>query len=277
MPGVEIGHSGRNRKHCGVLKHLFGSVVSLFSCCILIFLSGCAAMIEASIRDKTDSIENAPISQRDMEWLVAWVQENTSFAFSGASGVRIMGSEEVANEYIVQIVGERPAIGGGLAAAVSEEGYYITASHVLEEGVPILLVHNEAGRLRYELVREVWRAADGRDLALLKGQQRRTCFALATKTPAVGEVVLAAGASGGDSAGVILEVDDEHVLHTAPLRRGDSGGPLINSKGELIGVNRAIHLDPFHGRRNEASILDSNEILRQIRSDRWRRKKVSRL
>ena len=225
-------------------------------------------MIEAPIRDKAASIENLPIPQRKLDSLVGWIGMNTTFAFSGASGVRILENEQVANEYIVQIIGERPSIGGGLAAAVSEDGYYITASHVLDEGMPVLLVHSEEGVLWHERAREVWRAHDGRDLALLKGRPRKTCFPVSEKIPIPGEVVLAAGASGGDSAGRVLRVDNGYILHTAPLRRGDSGGPLVDTDGALIGVNRAIHVDPFHGRRNEAAILDPYEIQRVIRNDR---------
>ncbi len=258
------------------MKCLFRSVsLPCFACGAAVLVCGCAAIIEAPIRDKTDSIENAPIAQKKLDSLVAWIRANTTFAFSGASGVRILENEEVANEYIVEIVGNRPAIGGGLAAAISEDGYYITASHVIEIGMPVLLVHAQADGFGYELAREVWRADDGRDLALLKGRPRKTCFPVSVISPNAGELVLAAGASGGDSVGVILGLGDEHILHTAPLRRGDSGGPLINTDGVLIGVNRAIHVDPFHGRRNEAVILDPDEIVRLIRRDRRKTAKAS--
>jgi S1-C subfamily serine protease len=265
---LTVGLPRLNKEQLDILKYLFRSVVPCFILGAAVFLSGCAAMIEAPIRDKTASIENVALPRKDLNSLMARLSRNTAFAFSGASGVRIMENEGAANEYIVQIIGDRPTIGGGLAAAVSEDGYYITASHVLEEGMPVLLVHDQAGEFGYELVREVWRAEDGRDLALLKGRPRKSCFPIALKIPAEGDVVVAAGASGGDSAGVVLGVDGEHILHSAPLRRGDSGGPLVNKNGALIGVNRAIHLDPFRGRRNEAIILDADEITRLILEDR---------
>ena len=275
---LSIGLSERIKRNCIVLNRLFRLVVLAgLLCGVAISLAGCAAMIEAPIRDKTASIENAPIAQKQLDSLVAWIRANTTFAFSGATGVRVFANEEVANEYIVEIVGNHPTIGGGLAAAVSEDGYYITASHVLERGMPVLLVHNQEGGFGYELVREVWRADDGRDLALLKGRPRKSCFPVAVRSPTVGALVLAAGASGGDSAGLILGVGSEHIFHTAPLRRGDSGGPLVNTDGELIGVNRAIHVDPFHGRRNEAMIIDPYEIIGLIRRDRRERRTVSSL
>jgi hypothetical protein len=35
------------------------------------------------------------------------------------------------------------------------------------------------------------------------------------------------------------------VIHDAPLKRGDSGGPLRDARGQLLGVNNRIHISIF--------------------------------
>jgi hypothetical protein len=57
---------------------------------------------------------------------------------------------------------------------------------------------------------------------------------------------LKAGASGGHvvNAGPVKESPSgarwRRITHNAPLAPGDSGGPLINEKGELLGINTEL-------------------------------------
>src|SRR5690606_34566180 len=124
------------------------------------------------------------------------------YAFADAAGLRILRHDRAENEYVIQVIGNNRKVEGGLAAAVSKDGYYLTAGHVVKGNSPLLLVRNENGKLLQTKGRVVWRADDGRDLALIKSESRENCFPMALTPPATGDVVIAAGASGGDSAGV---------------------------------------------------------------------------
>jgi S1-C subfamily serine protease len=92
------------------------------------------------------------------------------------------------------------------------------------------------------------------DLALvrLNGQEQFPTIALAdTSGIQVGQKVYAIGSpfglSGTFTTGILSRISPEGVLQTdAAINPGNSGGPLLNSRGELIGVNTAI-LSPGQG------------------------------
>ncbi|GEM_PF-1164812 len=89
-----------------------------------------------------------------------------------------------------------------------------------------------------------------KDLALLKLEGDSSKFAhsieIATSTPKDDEDVCAVGSPFGNSLrvaiGKVLTVNNRgDVLITAGLLRpGDSGGPLINRAGALVGLNKAV-------------------------------------
>jgi serine protease Do len=98
-----------------------------------------------------------------------------------------------------------------------------------------------------------------RDLALLKvkhGAKRGTSMKLAEKSPRPGEAVFTVG--NGDkvlfryAGGNVRQVYDDSasfpeqeigarmIDFTAAINLGDSGAPLVNAKGELVGINSYI-------------------------------------
>jgi serine protease Do len=74
------------------------------------------------------------------------------------------------------------------------------------------------------------------------------------ETPKIGQQVISMGSPLGiqHTAGVgyvanLLERTYKFILHSAFVNPGNSGGPLVNLKGELIGVNEAmLSIDPFN-------------------------------
>jgi serine protease Do len=144
--------------------------------------------------------------------------------------------------------------GMGTGIIIDPRGYIITNHHVVED-VSLLRVRLSDGTTSSARVV----ARDGEaDLALLKIDVNRTLPTMPLGTAGdlmVGETVIAIGNAYGYehtvTVGVVSalkrdvtlnkEVSYKSLIQTdASINPGNSGGPLVNVRGELIGVNVAI-------------------------------------
>ena len=141
--------------------------------------------------------------------------------------------------------------GQGSGVIVDPHGHVLTNAHVVA-GATRIRVHLHDGRaVRGELI-----GADPQsDLAVIKIDPQGTTPALLGDSDAlrVGEWVVAIGtpfglqqtvtsgivsAKGRSSVGI---VDHEDFIQTdAAINPGNSGGPLLNLRGEVVGINSAI-------------------------------------
>ncbi|TNE78057.1 MAG: PDZ domain-containing protein [Gammaproteobacteria bacterium] len=185
------------------------------------------------------------------------------FPASDTPGVALPDSSrpETYNDYFAHGPdrrGHSPATGSGFI--ISEDGYVLTNQHVVEG----------AGQINVKLIdRRVFEArvigVDARsDLALLKidtGQLPVLEFAEA-ETIKVGQWVVAIGAPFGldysASAGIISAIGrsipvaggDSYVpfiQSDVATNPGSSGGPLLNLRGEVVGINSQIFSSPGGG------------------------------
>ena len=147
------------------------------------------------------------------------------------------------------------ALGSGFV--ISPDGYIVTNNHVIESADEILVeFFDGAGELPAEIV-----GTDPRtDIALLKVEPEQPLPYVKfgdSDVARVGDWVLAIGNPLGQgfsvSAGIISARNrslqgayDDFIQTDAAINQGNSGGPLFNMAGEVIGVNTAI-LSPNGG------------------------------
>jgi serine protease Do len=147
-------------------------------------------------------------------------------------------------------------ISGGSGFLISDDGYVLTNYHVVEDASKIKV--NLSGD-RHDYLADVVGTDPSTDLALIKikGDKRLPFLALGdSETVRVGDWVMAIGNplnyDHTVTVGVIsakgrvlrdLSRDfslDNFIQTDAAINFGNSGGPLVNVSGEVVGVNTAI-------------------------------------
>ena len=156
-------------------------------------------------------------------------------------------------------VEEQEGLGSG--AIVSKEGHVVTNFHVIAGATEVKVVMNDGKEYSAHVI-------DGskiRDIALIKIDSDRKdfpplTFADSDKTR-VGEIVFAVGnpfgLSGTVTQGIISArnrtvsdgTKNDYLQTDTVINPGNSGGPLVNVRGEILGVNVAI----FRGDQNVQS------------------------
>ena len=161
------------------------------------------------------------------------------------------GSEEQTNIDLYRLAS--PAVvtikagrGTGSGSLVSPDGLILTNEHVVRTARRGQVAVTTANKQRY--MGRVIATNRRYDLALVKLQttDRFPSLKLANRNGIqVGQQVYAIGSpfglSGTLTTGILSRIGEDGDLQTdATLNPGNSGGPLLNSRGELIGVNKAI-------------------------------------
>lgn len=156
--------------------------------------------------------------------------------------------------------GDRPqqrrstALGSGFV--ISEDGYIVTNNHVIE-GADAISIEFFSGE---ELDATIVGTDKNTDLALLKVESDKPLPYVVfgdSDSARVGDWVMAVGNPLGQgfsvSAGIVSARNralqgsyDDFIQTDAAINRGNSGGPLFNMDGDVIGVNTAI-LSPNGG------------------------------
>lgn len=168
---------------------------------------------------------------------------------------KIIETTEKAIEGVVAIETEDQTMAGS-GFFISEDGYILTNRHVVDEETDYYVITNDGERLKAEVVDR-----DGlRDLAFLKveGDNFYKIPLGDSDQLRLGQSAIAIGYSLGElknsvSVGVVsglvrdiwarsgwdLEQLKGMIQTDAAINPGNSGGPLLNLKGEVIGVNTA--------------------------------------
>jgi len=141
---------------------------------------------------------------------------------------------------------------GGTGFFISADGYILTNNHMVEKDVTVRITAITTAGDEYDA--KIIGTDPGTDLALIKIDAKNMPFAELGDSSAVkvGEWVLAIGNPLGMdntvTAGIVSykgrSIDtqsyQDFIQTDAAINHGNSGGPLINMKGEVIGINSSI-------------------------------------
>jgi S1-C subfamily serine protease len=156
---------------------------------------------------------------------------------------------------VISVTGrhDEPRSGSGSGFIISSDGYAITNSHVVGGRSHMIAQTNEDDRVDVKVIGD----DPATDIALLRLNTRELPFASLGDSALlrVGQLVIALGSPLGlqstVSTGVVSATGrgmrsqsgrliENVVQHSAPINPGNSGGPLVDSRGQVVGVNTAI-------------------------------------
>lgn len=159
------------------------------------------------------------------------------------------------------------ALGSGFI--ISKDGYVVTNNHVIDKAERIRIEFLSGEKLDATVIG----TDPNTDIALLKVQSKKPLPFVDfgnSNSVRVGDWVLAVGNPLGQgfsvSAGIVSARErslsgtyDDFIQTDAAINRGNSGGPLFNTDGQVIGVNTAI-LSPNGGSIGIGFSMSSNVV-----------------
>ncbi|MEM1339205.1 MAG: trypsin-like peptidase domain-containing protein [Bacteroidota bacterium] len=177
--------------------------------------------------------------------------EKTVHAVVHVKNMTVSRGNPIAEFFYGSEATQRPQIGTGSGVIISPDGYIVTNNHVIDkaQALEVTLNNNRS----YEA--EVIGADSSSDIALLKINVEQSLPYLAfgdSDNAKIGEWVLAVGnpfnLTSTVTAGIVSAKaraispgkNQSFIQTDAAVNPGNSGGALVNTNGDLIGINTAI-------------------------------------
>ena len=144
-----------------------------------------------------------------------------------------------------------PRISGGSGFIATEDGYIVTNNHVVKDADEITVVLNNADEYTAKIIGNDPRT----DIAVIKIEGKNLpCLSFGNSDQLdIGQIVVAIGypfalqatlttgvVSGKGRQNLHINDLEDFIQTDAAINFGNSGGPLTNLKGEVIGINSAI-------------------------------------
>ncbi len=144
-------------------------------------------------------------------------------------------------------------VGAGSGVVITPDGYILTNSHVVHAARELTIVFSDGTDSQASVIGD----DPATDLAVIRCERNDLKYASFGNSSnlRVGQLAIAVGNPFGFqstvSTGVVsalgraLRSQDGRLIeniiqHTAPLNPGNSGGPLLDSQGRIVGINTAI-------------------------------------
>ncbi|MGJ0506154.1 MAG: DegQ family serine endoprotease [Methylocystis sp.] len=158
----------------------------------------------------------------------------------------------------------------GSGFVIDPAGIVITNNHVIADANEVTVIFNDGQKLKAEIIGKDQKV----DVAVLRVKPEKPLKAVKfgdSDKARVGDWVLAVGnpfgLGGSVTAGIVSarnrNIDsgpyDNYIQTDASINKGNSGGPLFNMDGEVIGINTAI-LSPSGGSVGIGFATPSNTV-----------------
>ena len=169
---------------------------------------------------------------------------------------------------------QKPLVGLGSGFIIDESGVIVTNNHVIEAADEITVILFDQSEYKAELLGRDLKA----DLAVLKietnGKKLKKAKWANSDKARVGDWTIAIGnplgLGGTVTAGIVSAISRDigsgyvkFIQTDASINRGNSGGPLFNVQGEIIGINTAI-ISPTSGSVGLGFAIPSNSAKKII-------------
>jgi len=215
------------------------------------------ADLQGKINQLSDTLiqteQNIVTLKSDLNSEISMIKADTSSDFSG-----------IIENSVNSVVSVRTDVSQGTGFIITSDGYVVTNAHVLSGAHYVNAITSDMETKPMELI-----GYDSNiDIALLKINGNYPHLELGNSDNVkVGEKVIAIGNPLGLSfsvtEGIVSGIDrvgennlPYYIQTDAALNPGNSGGPLINTKGEVIGINNF----KISGGENLGFALESNYI-----------------
>jgi len=197
------------------------------------------------------NFSNNPTNNFDLDFTAA--AEKTVHAVVHVKNTTVTTQPSNIMEYFNGGGQPRALVGSGSGVIISPDGYIITNNHVIENSSQLEVTLNNNKTYKAELI-----GTDPKtDIALIKIDSKEDLAFIPfgdSNNIRIGEWVLAVGnpfnLTSTVTAGIIsakardlneFDNNPQSFIQTdAAVNRGNSGGALVNTRGELIGINTAI-------------------------------------
>ena len=135
----------------------------------------------------------------------------------------------------------------GTGCIIDSDGTILTSAHILEDGTDIIVTMSNGEDYKAEIIKKI---GENKDIAVLKIKVPyilKTVKLGNSEKIRVGDSVFAIGNpfgfNGTFTKGIISRIDysANRIQTDAAINPGSSGGPLLNTHGEIIGINQAIY------------------------------------
>lgn len=175
---------------------------------------------------------------------IAQIAHKVGPAVVGVSTRSVAGIDWFGNEKIAE------GIGSGMI--LNEEGYVLTNQHVIDDAKDVKVIFNNGKEVQAKVVN----SDASHDIAIVKITEDVKMPGVVelgnSSTLQVGETAVAIGNPlgkeflGSVTSGIVSAVnrklgdkDISYIQTDAAINSGNSGGPLVNSQGQVIGINTA--------------------------------------